>query len=198
MPRFRLKTRDTRVFRKLRDAFEKTVVVQRQKRMTYGRWDFVVFGPGKKDETVVRIGYAEHATLHRAPVYIASIAEPGMMDFHGIPIEEFIGEEAPSEYEGLEIVQIDPVRPLTLREKKVLPGLSQTGDRICKDYEDQNVAVLQAPKESDWMIAVLRYLHECDEAFPDPLQELFGSARQIIQDPSQVFDPLNRSTDFLN
>ena len=28
--------------------------------------------------------------------------------------------------------------------------------------------------EADWMIAVMKYLHDCDQAFPDRLQESLG------------------------
>lgn len=177
MPQFRLKTKDQKVYEKISKAFEQTVIIQRQKSLTYGRWDFVVFGEANKDETILRVGFAEHAAIQRAPLYIASLAEPGWMDMNGIPIEEFISEDVPEEYQGLEIIQVDPVRPLTIQVKKTLPPLSQAADKICKDYESQNIAVIQAPRETEWMISVMKYLMECDQAFPGKIQESLMLAR---------------------
>ena len=177
MPQFKLRAKDKKVFDALQKAVEQTVVVQRQKQMTYGRWDFVVFGEAGKDETVLREGFAEHATIQRAPLYVASLAKPGGMDVNGVPIEEFITEDVPEEYQGLEIIQVDPIRPLTIQKKKTLPAIGKAADAICKEYEEQNVAVIHAPRESDWMISVMKYLHECDQAFPDRIQETFGMAQ---------------------
>ncbi len=177
MPQFKLRAKDKKVIEAIQEAYEKTVIVQRQTSITYGRWDFVVFGPANEDETILRVGYAEHAVIQRAPVYIASLAQPGLMDLNGIPIEEFITEDVPEEYQGLEIIQVDPVRPLTILEKKFLPATGKSGDKICREYEDQNIAVIQAPRDNDWMIAVMKYLNECDKAFPDPIQESLGQAR---------------------
>lgn len=171
MPQFKLRAKDKKVFEAIEKAVEETVVIQRQKSMTYGRWDFVVFGKADKDSTILREGYAEHAAIKRAPLYIASLSKPGLTDLNGVPIEEFITEDVPEEYKGLEIIQVDPVRPLTIKKKKTLPGITKTADSICKEYEDQNIAVIHAPREEDWMIAVMKYLHECDQAFPDQVQE---------------------------
>ena len=44
MPKIKVRTKDQKVYDKLVEAFEKTVIVQKQKQLTYGRWDFVVFG----------------------------------------------------------------------------------------------------------------------------------------------------------
>lgn len=177
MPQFKLRAKDKKVIEAIQEAYEKTVVIQRQTSITYGRWDFVVFGPAGDDETILRVGYAEHAVIQRAPLYIASLAQPGLMDLSGIPIEEFITEDVPEEYQGLEIIQVDPVRPLTIQEKKSLPAIGKSADNICREYEDQNIAVIQAPRDNDWMIAVMKYLNECDKAFPDPIQESLAQAR---------------------
>ncbi len=177
MPQFKLRAKDKKVIEAIQEAYEKTVIVQRQTSITYGRWDFVVFGPANEDKTILRVGYAEHAVIQRAPLYIASLAQPGLMDLNGIPIEEFITEDVPEEYQGLEIIQLDPVRPLTIHEKKSLSAIGKSAEKICRQYEDQNIAVIQAPRDNDWMIAVMKYLNECDKAFPDPVQQSLGQAR---------------------
>lgn len=177
MPQFKLRAKDKKGVEAIQQAYEKTVILQRQKSITYGRWDFAVFAKASKEETILRVGFAEHAVIQRAPLYIASLAQPGLMDLNGIPIEEFITEDIPEEYQGLEIIQVDPVRPLTIQEKKSLPPIATSADNICREYEDQNIAVIQAPRENDWMIAVMKYLNECDQAFPDPVQESLNQVR---------------------
>ncbi|GJL78277.1 MAG: hypothetical protein NPINA01_12660 [Nitrospinaceae bacterium] len=177
MPQIKLKAKDKKAFEAIEKAVEETVIIQRQKSMTYGRWDFVVFGKAGKDKTILREGYAEHATIQRAPLYVASLAKPGWMDLNGVPIEEFITEDVPEEYQGLEVVQVDPVRPLTIQKKKTLPAVGKAADKICKEYEDQNIAVIQAPRDADWMISVIKYLHEFDRSFSDPVQESLAVAQ---------------------
>lgn len=177
MPQFKLRAKDEKVIEAIQEAYEQTVILQRQESITYGRWDFAVFAEAGEDETILRVGYAEHAAIQRAPLYIASLAQPGLMDLNGIPIEEFITEDVPEEYQGLEIIQVDPVRPLTIKEKKSLPAIATSQDKICREFEDQNIAVIQAPRENDWMIAVMKYLNECDQAFPDPVQASLNQAR---------------------
>jgi hypothetical protein len=174
MPKISVRTRDQKVYEKLVEAYEKTVIIQKQKRLTYGRWDFVVFGPTDKNETVLLEGYAEQASIKRVPIYIASLAQPGLTNVNGIPIEEFIEEDIPEKYKGLEIIHVDPLRPLTIKKRNTLPGTGRASDQICKDYENENIAIIHSPHESDWMIAVMKYLSECDRAFPDPVQETFS------------------------
>ena len=72
MPKIKVRTKDQKVYDKLVEAFEKTVIVQKQKQLTYGRWDFVVFGQTDKNETVLREGYAEQASIKRV-LFIASL-----------------------------------------------------------------------------------------------------------------------------
>lgn len=196
MPQFKLRSNDRKVIDAIQEAYEQSVIHQRQKSITYGRWDFVVFAEASKEETILRVGCAEHAVIQRAPLYIASLAQPGLMDLNGIPIEEFISEDVPEEYQGLEIIQVDPVRPLTIQEKKSLPAIGLSTDKICKEYEDQNIAVIQAPRENDWMIAVMKYLNECDNAFPDPVQASLSQARN----QGNLFSPGGGrgSTDYMN
>lgn len=176
MPRFSLKAKDQKTFEKLEKAVQETVIIQGQKSLAYGHWDFVVFAPAGKKETMLRVGYAEYATIQRAPLYIASLGEPGLMNMNSVPIEEFLSEDdVPEEYQGLEIYQVDPVRPLNITEKKTLGPFAQAADKICKEYETQNIAVIQAPRESDWLISVMKYLNECDQNFPDQIQQTLQS-----------------------
>ena len=55
--------------------------------------DFVVFGGSGKNQTIFREGFAEHASIKRAPIYIASLSQSGLTDVNGIPIDEFIDED---------------------------------------------------------------------------------------------------------
>lgn len=182
MPRFTLKAKDQKTFEKLEQAAQETVIIQSQKSLAYGHWDFVVFAPAGKKETMLRIGYAEYATIQRAPLYIASLGEPGLMNMNSVPIEEFLSEEdIPEEYQGLEIYQFDPLRPINITEKKTYGPFSKAADKICKEYETQNIAVIQAPRESDWLISVLKYLNECDQHFPDQVQQALQSRISTAQ-----------------
>ena len=172
MPKFKLRAKDQVVFDKITEAYEKTEIVQRQRQLTAGRWDFVVFGASEKNQTVFREGFAEHATIKRAPIYIASLAQSGLTNVNGIPIEEFIEEDVPEKYQGLEIVQVDPLRPLNIIKKDKYSG-KKSEDKICKEYEAANIAIIRSPQESDWMISVMKYMNESDQNYPDSVQQIF-------------------------
>ena len=182
MPKIKVRTKDQKIYEKVVEAYEQTVIIQKQTRLTYGHWDFVVFGKTDNNETILRQGYAEQASIKRVPIYIASLAQPGLTNVNGIPIEEFIEEDIPEKYRGLEIIHVDPLRPLTIQKKETLPGTNKALDQICKDYEELNIAIIQSPHETDWMIAVMKYLSECDQAFPDPVQEAFNRNSTIPGD----------------
>ncbi len=182
MPKIKVRTGDQKVYEKLVEAYEKTIIIQKQKRLTYGHWDFVVFGQTDKNETILRKGYAEQASIKRVPIYIASLAQPGLANINGIRIEEFVEEDVPEKYKGLEIIHVDPLRPLTIKNRDTLPGTSRALDQICKDYEEENIAIIHSPHESDWVIAVMKYLTECDRVFPDPVQEAFSNNHQFYKD----------------
>ncbi len=172
MPRFHLNIKDRRLHDIAVAVFEETVILKRQERLTPGRWDFAVFGPDK-DETVLREGHADQAMIHRAPVYIASLSKLRAMQ-GGVPIGEFIGEDVPDEYRDLEIVQVDPLRPLTISRKLTL---EVGAEQAMRETEGRNIALIQSPDARHWAISVLRYLHECDSAFPDRVQEVFNALR---------------------
>ena len=172
VPQIKLRTKDQAIFDKLTEAYEKTEIIQRQRELTAGRWDFVVFGGSGKNQTVFREGFAEHASIKRAPIYIASLSQSGLTDVNGIPIEEFIDEDIPEKYKGLEIIQVDPLRPLSIIKKETHHGKKGV-DKIFNEYQDVNIAIIRAPHETDWMISVMKYLNECDQNFPDPVQQKF-------------------------
>jgi len=174
VPQIKLRAKDQVIFDKLAEAYEKTEIIQRQRELTAGRWDFVVFGGSGKNQTVFREGYAEHASIKRAPIYIASLSKSGLTDVNGIPIEEFIDEDIPEKYKGLEIIQVDPLRPLSIIKKETHHG-KKDADKIFSEYEDVNIAIIRAPHETDWMISVMKYLNECDQNFPDSVQQAFMS-----------------------
>ena len=44
VPQIKLRAKDQVIFDKLTEAYEKTEIIQRQRELTAGRWDFVVFG----------------------------------------------------------------------------------------------------------------------------------------------------------
>ena len=172
MPQIKLRAKDQVIFDKLTEAYEKTEIIQRQRELAVGRWDFVVFGESDGNKTVLREGFAEHASIKRAPIYIASLAQSGLTDVNGIPVEEFIDEDIPEKYKGLEIIQVDPLRPLAIVKKENY-SREKGADKIFNEYEDVNIAIIRAPHETDWMISVMKYLNECDQNFPDSVQQAF-------------------------
>jgi len=172
VPQIKLRAKDQVIFDKLTEAYEKTEIIQRQRELAAGRWDFVVFGESDGNKTVLREGFAEHASIKRAPIYIASLAQSGLTDVNGIPVEEFIDEDIPEKYKGLEIIQVDPLRPLNIVKKENY-SREKGADKIFNEYEDVNIAIIRAPHETDWMISVMKYLNECDQNFPDSVQQAF-------------------------
>ena len=158
MPQIKLRAKDQVIFDKLTEAYEKTEIIQRQRELAAGRWDFVVFGESDGNKTVLREGFAEHASIKRAPIYIASLAQSGLTDVNGIPVEEFIDEDIPEKYKGLEIIQVDPLRPLSIVKKENY-SREKGADKIFNEYEDVNIAIIRAPHETDWMISVMKYLN---------------------------------------
>ena len=173
MPKIKLRAKDKVIYDKITEAYEKTQIVQRQRELAAGRWDFVVFGPSDKNQTIYREGFAEHASIKRAPIYIASLAQSGLTDVNGIPVEDFIEDDIPEKYHGLEIIQVDPLRPLTIIKKENYFGKNGE-DKVCAEYEQANIAIIRSPHETDWMISVMKYLNECDQNFPDPVQQQFS------------------------
>ena len=177
MPQFKFKAKNAKSVKEITIAIEQTQILKKQERLTSGRWDFAVFGPSGKNKTVLRVGYAENSTIHQAPAYVATLAQPGWMSQRGVPIEEFISEDVPEKYQGLEIIQIDPLRPIKISEKRNYSAIGKAADKISREYEDKNIAVIQSPDEGDWVLSVFKYLNECDQAFPDPVIQSLNNLR---------------------
>ena len=66
------------------------------------------------------------------------------------------------------------MRPLSIIKKETLQGKKGV-DKIFNEYQDVNIAIIRAPHETDWMISVMKYLNECDQNFPDSVQQVFMS-----------------------
>jgi hypothetical protein len=171
MPRVSIRSNNVNSFKKLKEIIEHTKILKRQRELIYGRWDFVVFGPKGRNNTIIREGNAEHVRILNSSIYIASIGYPNHVEVHGIPIEEFMSGDLPEELKGVEIYQVDPLRPLTISMKKEGPLLQNAINLVQKEYEDKNIAIIQTPEEEYWGISVLKYLNECDRYFPDALTE---------------------------
>ena len=67
---------------------------------------------------------------------------------------------------------MDPLRPLSIVKKENY-SRGKGVDKIFNEYEDVNIAIIRAPHETDWMISVMKYLNECDQNFPDSVQQAF-------------------------
>ena len=171
MPDFKLKAETQETYQKVQEIFEQSQIHKRQLELEPGRWNFVVFGPQGKERTIVREGCAIHMRVNNSLVYLATMGNPDEVGTRGMPIEEFAQEEIPPELMGLEIYRIDPVRPLTITEKRNGPSPSEAKEAILEEFRDKNVAVIETPDESYWSLSVLKYLQECDLFFPDILTE---------------------------
>ena len=54
VPKIKLRAKDKVIYDNITEAYEKTQIVQRQRELAAGRWDFVVFGPSDKNQTVFK------------------------------------------------------------------------------------------------------------------------------------------------
>ena len=184
MPKVELQPKDSKMLKKIDKVVEGTNIVQRQLELTRGHWDFVVFGPNKCN-MIIREGYAQHVRILDSATYIVSVAEHG--DYAGrsygniapIPIEELVDDDIPDELKGLEVLNVDPLRPLSINFKKTV-SLSKGEKLIQENYADKNIAIIQTPNEKYWAISVLKYLNECDRFFPDFLSEAIRKGKLPI------------------
>ncbi len=175
MPKIGLQPRGKEMLKKIEKIVEGTNIIQRQLELTHGHWDFVVFGPSKNN-TIIRAGYAQHLRILTEPAYTISVADPS--NYSGgaygnitpMPIEEFVSGDVPEELKGLDILNVDPLRPLSIELKKTVPK-SQGEKLVEKNYGEKNIAIIQTPNEKYWAISVLKYLNECDQFFPNFLNE---------------------------
>jgi len=171
MPKFKLKAEDWEIYQKVQEIFKQSQVLKRQLELELGRWNFVVFGPKGKEKTIIREGCAVHLRIDNALVYVATMGSPDEVGARGMPIEEFAQGDIPSELKGLEIYQIDPLRPLKIFDKRSGPPPSEAAEAVMEEFRDKNIAVIETPDESYWSLSVLKYLQECDRFFPDSLTE---------------------------
>lgn len=193
MPKIELQPKDRKMLEKVKKVAEDTKIVQRQLDLTCGHWDFVVFGPSEGN-LVIREGYAQHAKILDASAYIVSVAQSGNYgcgtygNIKPMPIEDLIADDIPEELKGLEVLNIDPLRPLSISLKKTVP--SSKGEKLLQDnYADKNIAIIQTPDEKYWAISVLKYLNECDRFFPDFLSEAIRKGQLPINASFTNFSP---------
>ncbi len=175
MPKIELHPKDEKMLIKIENIVKETKIIQRQLELTFGHWDFVVFGPNKK-KMVIREGNAHQMRILNESAFTLSVADPSIYSGKAygnivpIPLEEFIAGDIPDELKGLDVLNIDPLRPLSINLEKTVP-LSK-GERLVQDeYADKNIAIIQTPDEQYWPISVLKYLNECDQFFPSLLNE---------------------------
>lgn len=169
------------VLKKVANIIEDTVIIKRQLELEYGKWDFVVFGPKDKNTTVIREGFASHLKIEQSLIYLATFGKAGLSEeMSGTPIEEFTDGDIPEELMGLEILDIEPIRPLTITSKKDGPEVSKAIDMLQREYEDRNIAVIKSPEESYWGISILKYMNECDKYFPDIFTEAIKKGKLPI------------------
>jgi len=149
-----------------------TKVLRTQDDLVYGQWDFVVVGPSDQKKAIIREGYAQQAKILDSSLYTATLINPfrGNEGTRGIPIEELI-TEIPEDMKGMEVLQVDPVRPFFIRSQKTAPTLKQAVKLVTKAYEKQNIAIIQSPDEKYWGISIIKYLHDFDRSFPDPVTQ---------------------------
>ena len=191
MPHFELRAEDRVIHEKVEDIIRHTKVLKRQLDLEVGRWSFVVFGPHDDGHTIVREGCALHLRIESGLVYVAAMGDPEVLGVGGMPIEEFAQGDIPPELKGLEIYHIDPVRPLTIFDKRKGPPASEAAETILDEYQDKNIAVIETPHEQYWSVSVLKYLRECDQFFPDALTEALKKGTlplkgYIPMDPAKV------------
>ena len=177
MPRFQLKSKNQKTFDKVQEVIEGTRILRTQDDLVYGHWDFVVVGPSSETQSVIREGYAQQAKILTSPVYLTTLAHPrGGFEGRGIPIEELISE-VPEDLLGLEVLQIDPVRPFSINSRRVGPPLKEAVDRVMESYGEKNIAIIQTPDEKYWGVSVLKYLNDFDSQFPDYVTEAIRAGR---------------------
>lgn len=193
MPKIELQPKDREMSRKIKKIVEGTNIIQRQLELAYGHWDFVVFGP-KKNNLVIREGYAQHVKILDAAAYVVSVADNANYSGHAygnalpMPIEDLVADDIPDELKGLDVLNVDPLRPLSINFKKTVS--SSKGEKLLQnDYADKNIAIIQTPDEKYWAISVLKYLNECDQFFPNFLTEAIRKGQLPINARFANFPP---------
>lgn len=186
MGKISIRAKQERAFAKVEATLENTIIHQRQSSLVLGRWDFVVFGPSiNKKEVVLRICVAEQAYIQRASVYLASIGDPAIMGQSGMmTIEELADGDVSEELMGLEVYHVAPLRPINIIDKRKGDDLDRMRDKTLEEFSGANTAIIETPDQEAWSLSALKYLHQCDENFPDPVMlEL----RSRMRDTSMTF-----------
>ena len=170
----------------LEEMLAGTIIHQRESELACGVWNFVVFGPTPdKTGVVLRVGVAEHMMIQQASVYMASIGSPADIGMPGMmPIEELTGGDISDELAGLEVYHMEPLRPFTITDKRKGQDLDRIRDIAFEEFSSANTAIIETPNEAGWGISVLKYLHEFDTDFPDPV---ISSIRNTMRDTSINF-----------
>jgi hypothetical protein len=165
----RAKREDTR--KKLVEIIEGSVIHQRQRELAPGKWDVAVFGPSRKNKgAVLRVCVAEQMLIQNASVYLASVGDPHLIGRPGmVTLEELAGGDISEDLYGLEVYNVSPLRPISVVEKREGADIDRMRELTLKEFSDRNVTVIETPDEEAWSLAVLKYLDETDEIFPDPL-----------------------------
>ena len=105
-----------------------------------------------------------------AAVYMAAVGDPRLIGQPGmVTLEELAGGDLSEDLYGLEVYNLSPLRPISVVEKREGSDLDRMRDLALKEFSDRNVTVIETPDEEAWSLAVLKYLDEPDEIFPDPL-----------------------------
>lgn len=168
----RARREDTR--KKLAEIMEGSIIHQRQRELAPGKWDVAVFGPNRKTKgAVLRVCVAEQMVIQNASVYLASVGDPRLIGRPGmVTLEELAGGDISEDLYGLEVYNVTPLRPIDVIEKREAADLDRMREIALKEFSDRNMTVIETPDEEAWSLAVLKYLDELDEIFPDPLMSV--------------------------
>jgi len=169
--------------RKAAETLEGTIIHQRQRELALGRWDFLVFGPSTGARgAVLRVCVAEQMIIQEAQIYLASVGDPDSIGHSGImAIEELAGGDVSEDLHGLEVYHVAPLRPIAVTDKRRGPDLDRLREKVFEEFSDRNIAIIETPDEAAWSLSALKYLHECDDRFPDPVM---SAIRARIRDTS--------------
>lgn len=166
-----MKTRRDDTRKKLVEIIEGSIIHQRQRELAPGKWDMVVFGPSRKKKVaVLRVLVAEQMMIQNASVYMAAVGDPRLVGRPGmVTLEDLAGGDLSEDLYGLEVYNLSPLRPISVVEKREGANLDRMRELALREFSDRNVTVIETPDEEAWSLAVLKYLDETDEIFPDPL-----------------------------
>jgi hypothetical protein len=163
----RARREDTR--KKLAEIIEGSIIHQRQRELAPGKWDVAVFGPNHKTKgAVLRVCVAEQMVIQNASVYLAAVGDPHLIGRPGmVTLEELAGGDLSEDLYGLEVYNVTPIRPISVVERRDGTDLDRMRELALKEFSDKNVTLIETPDEEAWSLAVLKYLDEIDDIFPD-------------------------------